>query len=356
MNQQKIGKFIQEKRKEKGLSQLELAEKLGLSNRTISKWENGNSMPDYSIINDLCSELDISINELLSGEELTEENYQKKLEENIVSTIDYNNKKRNKKIRKFIILIVVLLITYLLYKTFITYIYYKDNTVHEDNTFPINQNIENINIENNGKANSSVYYDTFNMYLPDGFEMVTDKAKSNFVIDNCAPYIKGVKDRDTFDAMILICVNPIDITNMERLGIENTIFPWMDTYSLLRKYNIHDSVDLIKFYENNYTFKQTLFTSSDDIKINYIARNYATLTLSAYNSFYYLNNDLRGYSIEYNKSKGKSYFNHTVLTFPAPAGVLGESKYEISFANGQEEYFNHDNSFEIISSISKNKE
>ena len=105
MNQQKIGKFIQEKRKEKELSQLELAEKLGVSNRTISKWENGNSMPDYSIINDLCKELDISINELLSGENLTEENYQKKLEENIVSTIDYNNKKRNKKIKKFIIFI-----------------------------------------------------------------------------------------------------------------------------------------------------------------------------------------------------------------------------------------------------------
>ena len=353
MNQQKIGKFIQEKRREKGLSQLELAEKLGVSNRTISKWENGNSMPDYSFINDLCMELDISINELLSGENLSEENYQKKLEENIVSTIDYNNKKRNKKIRKFIIIIIVLLLFYILYKIFITYIYYKDNTQHEDNTFPINQNIENINIENNGKSNTQVYYDMLNMYIPDDFEMITDKAKSNFVIDNCVPYVKGLKDRDNFDAMILICVNPIDITNMEKLGINSTIFPWLDTYSLLRKYNINDSVDLIKFYEKNYNFKQNLFTSSDDIKMNYIAREYVTLILPAYDTFYYLNNDLRGFSIEYYKNKGKSYFNHTVLTFPAPAGVLGESKYEISFTNGQEEYFNHDNSFEIINSISR---
>ena len=80
MNQQKVGKFIQERRKEKGLTQLELAEKLGVSNRTISKWETGRSLPDYSMFNDLCSELDISINELLSGEKLTKENYQKKLE------------------------------------------------------------------------------------------------------------------------------------------------------------------------------------------------------------------------------------------------------------------------------------
>ena len=202
-------------------------------------------------------------------------------------------------------------------------------------------------------SNAQVYYDVLNMYIPDEFEMVTDKAKSNFVMDYCVPYIKGLKNRDTFDAMILICVNPIDITNMEDLGIRNTIFPWMDTYSLLRKYNVHDSVDLIKFYQDHYDFKQNLFTSSDDIKINYIARNYVTLTLGAYDTFYYLDNDLRGYSIEYFKDKGKSYFNQTVLIYPAPDGVMGETKYGITFSNGQEEYFNNDNSFEIISSISK---
>ena len=121
MNQEKIGKFIQELRKEKGLTQVELAEKLGVSNRTVSKWENGNNLPDYSMFNILCEELNISINELLSGEKLTKENYQKKLEENFVSTIDYNNKKRNKKIKRFIGLIIFILIIYFLYKAFIVY-------------------------------------------------------------------------------------------------------------------------------------------------------------------------------------------------------------------------------------------
>ena len=233
MNQQKIGKFISERRKIKNLTQMELAEKLGVSNRTISKWENGNSLPDYSIIHELCETLDISINELLSGEELTEENYQKKLEENIVSTIDYNNKKRNKRIRKSIIFIVVIILTYILYKAFIAYVYYADHTIHEDNTFPINKNIETLHIENNGKANK-VFDDDLNIYIPEGFELVTDRAKSNFVTPDCEPYIKGLKDKDTFDAMILICHNSIDISNMEKLGISNTIFPWMDTYSLLK--------------------------------------------------------------------------------------------------------------------------
>ncbi len=350
MNQQKIGKFIQEKRKEKNLSQLELAEKLGVSNRTISKWENGNSMPDYSIINGLCKELDISINELLSGEELTEENYQKKLEENIVSTIDYNNKKRNKRIRRFILFILFIVIIYVLYKAFITYIYYKDRVVHEDNSFPINQNIETVSIQNNKLANTVVLNDSLNMYIPDGFELVTDKAKSNFVMDDCEPYIKGLKDKENFDAMILVCYRTIDIGNMEKLGIRTTVFPWLDPYSLLQKYNIHDTIDMIKFYEEHYDFKQNLFTNSDDIKMNYIARTYTTMNLPSYDNFYYLEDDLRGYTVEYERGK-KSFSQQTELVYNT--ALYGETKYGVSFLNNKEEYFNHDNSFEIINSISK---
>ena len=351
MNQQKIGKFIQEKRKEKELNQLELAEKLGVSNRTISKWENGNSMPDYSIINDLCRELDISINELLSGENLTAENYQKKLEENIVGTIDYNNKKRNKKIKKFIIFIIILLFIYLLYKIFITCFYYKDYMVHEDNSFPYNKNIKTVEIKDNDMANTSALDDTLNIYIPEGFELVTDRAKSGYVVSNCEPYVKGLKDKNTFEAMIFICNSsiPIDIGNMEHVGINSTVFPWMDVYSILEKYDIHDSVDMIKYYEKNYDYKQNIFTSSDRIKMNYIARNYVTFTIPSYDTFYYLDKDLRGYSIEYDRED--KYFQQAHISYRS--GIVGETVYGVSFHNGTEKYFNHDNSFEIISSISR---
>lgn len=352
MNQKKIGKFIQERRKLKELTQVELAEKLGVSNRTISSWENGNSLPDYSMFQDLCNELDISINELLSGEKLTEENYQKKLEENFVSTIDYNNKKRNKKIKKCIIFIVILLILYLLYKSFIAYFYYKDYTNHEDNSFPYNKNIKTIEIDNNGKANISVLRDELNIYIPDDFELITDKAKSNFVMDNCEPYIKGLQDNNNFDAMILICNNrrAFDIGNLDYHGINNTIFPWMNIYRLFEKYNIHDSIDLIKYYENHYQFRQNIFTSSDDIKINYIARTYSNFTIPSYDTFYYLKKGLRGYTVETLK-RDNHYFQDTVLTYKD--GMYSENSYGISFLNNKEEYFNHDNSFEIISSISR---
>lgn len=84
MNQEKIGKFIYECRKKKKLTQEQLAEKLGVTSKSISRWENGNTMPDYSLLKDLCNELDISINELLSGEEIKESEYMMKAEENFI--------------------------------------------------------------------------------------------------------------------------------------------------------------------------------------------------------------------------------------------------------------------------------
>ena len=70
MDQVKIGNFIAEKRKEKNLTQEQLAEKIGVSNKTVSKWECGRCMPDYSMIEGLCKELDISISELINGHEI----------------------------------------------------------------------------------------------------------------------------------------------------------------------------------------------------------------------------------------------------------------------------------------------
>ncbi len=93
MNQEKIGKFIANCRKQKNMTQQELAEKLGVSDRTIGNWENGRNMPDLSLFKPLCNELNISLNDLMSGEKVKEKEYQDKLEENIINTINYSNKK-----------------------------------------------------------------------------------------------------------------------------------------------------------------------------------------------------------------------------------------------------------------------
>ena len=106
MNQEKIGKFIAKKRKEKKLTQNELAEKLGVTDRSISNWENGKNMPDLSLFKPLCDILEISINELLSGEKIDNKDYANKFEENIINTIDYVDKKnnRNNDVRNLILL------------------------------------------------------------------------------------------------------------------------------------------------------------------------------------------------------------------------------------------------------------
>lgn len=93
MNQEKIGKFIAECRKKQNMTQQELSEKLGVSDRTIGNWENGRNMPDLALFKPLCKELNISLNDLMSGEKVKEKEYQDKLEENIINTIEYTNKK-----------------------------------------------------------------------------------------------------------------------------------------------------------------------------------------------------------------------------------------------------------------------
>ena len=85
MDQIKIGKFISECRKKENLTQAQLAEKLNITDRAVSKWENGKAMPDSSIMLDLCSFLNISVNELLRGEEINMENNNKQNEELLLS-------------------------------------------------------------------------------------------------------------------------------------------------------------------------------------------------------------------------------------------------------------------------------
>ena len=85
MDQIKIGKFIASCRKEQGMTQAVLAEKLGISDRAVSKWETGKSMPDAGIMLELCNLLKINVNELLSGERIMAETYDKRAEENLLA-------------------------------------------------------------------------------------------------------------------------------------------------------------------------------------------------------------------------------------------------------------------------------
>lgn len=175
MNQEKIGMFIAECRKRKNLTQEELASIIGVSNRTISKWENGNCMPDYSVLPLLSKTLDITINELLSGEKLNEENYQPKLEENLILNMA-ELKKRTKKTVSFIMKIMILfllllLLTIILEKITNDYSYHKTYLSNENLNIKLCKENNNINITIESKDNKPIL-----------IEEIFDTKKMNYIV------------------------------------------------------------------------------------------------------------------------------------------------------------------------------
>lgn len=117
MDQIKIGKFIAALRKEQNMTQRELADLLGITDRAVSKWENGRGLPELSLLKPLCDILSVSINELLSGERIEQELLNEKAEETIINTLKYSKKSINKakkvsySILAAIVAIVLLLVT-----------------------------------------------------------------------------------------------------------------------------------------------------------------------------------------------------------------------------------------------------
>ena len=145
MDQIKIGKFIANCRKENNLTQMQLAEKLNITDRAISKWENGKGKPDSSIMIDLCNELKISVNELLSGEKMEE--YNKKAEENLFELYK-SNEKKNKIINSVVIIAIILIIISVIELSFVIIQLKKfqlETTLNQaQNTYELNIRVNNL--------------------------------------------------------------------------------------------------------------------------------------------------------------------------------------------------------------------
>lgn len=108
MNQEKIGTFIADARKEQGLSQKDLADAIGVTDKAVSKWECGKSMPEISKMETLCEVLHVNINELLSGERLSEAAYPQKAEENMINLIHESESQASQTNSVSIIIMIVL--------------------------------------------------------------------------------------------------------------------------------------------------------------------------------------------------------------------------------------------------------
>jgi len=115
MNTNKIGNFITKLRKEKNLTQIELANKLNVSDKAVSRWETGKNLPDVSILENLARELSVSVSELLLGEKIEDKDFKEKSEYNTINTLNYTKEKLEKKNKN--IFVVMILLVFLIFVT-----------------------------------------------------------------------------------------------------------------------------------------------------------------------------------------------------------------------------------------------
>ena len=160
----KIGKYIAFKRKEQGLTQKQLAEKLNMSDKSVSKWERGICLPDVSVYLELCKILDISINEFLAGEDIPKETIEQKAEENIIQ-ITKDNKNKQKYLKKIIKLLIVMLVVFI----FITSIFiYKKLTQPQNYIEPYlekSTEMQTANMLSSHPGNILLFHYNSKMYL-----------------------------------------------------------------------------------------------------------------------------------------------------------------------------------------------
>ncbi len=101
MNQEKIGKFIADLRKKQNLTQEQLAEKLGVTDKSVSRWENGKCLPDVSLYKDLCNILGITLNEFFSGEKIKDENFKEQADNNLFNALENSSFTLKEKIKYY---------------------------------------------------------------------------------------------------------------------------------------------------------------------------------------------------------------------------------------------------------------
>lgn len=242
MDQEKVGNFIAQCRKEKNLTQSQLAEKLNMSNKSISKWETGRGMPDSSIMLDLCDYLGITVNELLSGEHLEGEQYQKKADENIISFAREaeDNRRKIKRIIIIAIFVLVALIIFIIGKCI--WYYAEFDLKYDERVIKCEINDDSIKCEVKGLSIVNLDYEQVNLdnetlIFFTGKIYLQNKTRSHF---------------ETWNSMAeLASGEQASFSTIEMLDISE---------------NLHESKDKIKVYYTNISLKKIRNANQDELQ------------------------------------------------------------------------------------------
>lgn len=316
MNQIKIGKFIAKCRKEKELTQQELADKLGVTDKAISKWENGRCLMDISLLKPLSECLDISVIELINGEKILSEDVSVKSSEAVEKTIIYA-KRKIKKSRIRIISVVSLICIFLIFLS------YKGSLLYFYNV--PRSNIDEIVDDLKFKDTMTIYKKT----IDEDEYFITDEFKirnvfSNFEeverVNEMWPYQFILKDSN--DKTIgSITFGPPYNSLVEIFGSEDTVimggmdqntwpidigqFDSADRKDFLLQNDINDDIDFLKYIGENCYIKNNIFTSPKIMKKNYAINLFTSIAIPDVDSLTLINGDYDGYiyNLEVNNKK-----------------------------------------------------
>jgi len=294
----KIGKIISEARKRKGFTQKELANKLHISDKAISKWERGIGSPDISFIIPLSQILDISLYELLSGEK-------EEVEETIKNTLRYSSKeikRKNKqhKQKTFIITTIIVLLFFVFgYKVF-NLIFYNTNGINKEEYLNLIEGYQVKDVEeiNTNRLDDSLYISYKGVKIKnlfDGFECSEENGFIRYYNKEENKYLSfGTTERY------------VDYLDKEKdvFGINSVAFDSIAKTNMLS--SIETDLELFKYFYENRNKSVNIFSSINEIKNNYYIKYISYIMLPSIEYITELRGDLDGYILNLNEDFNKN--------------------------------------------------
>lgn len=300
MNQEKIGKFIQESRKKKELTQEQLAEKLGITKNAVSKWERGLSLMDMSLLKPLSEILDVSIIEIINGEKIEDKELTKKSEEAIEKTIKHSKLKINKTKKKLlilasIILLIMSIVVHFSYKMQVLMLY---NVEKKDSEY-IEDLLEGLN--NQREITISPKYLDMGEYLEwqgikirNDFEGMTIRAMGT---DQILYEVKSSdKTKRKYFYMYRGSTYLEEIEDYFEAGWANVKLKDIKKFCLEKE--IYDDIDFINYVKDRYYAENTLLTSTKQMRENYIINLFVSYYLQPVKRTTILKGTYNGYMFE----------------------------------------------------------
>lgn len=306
MNQEKIGKFISELRKEKNLTQEELASKLGITKNAVSKWERGLSMMDVSLLKPVCDILEISIVELLNGERIKQDDLKIKTDDTLKNTIEYSNKQiKNSRIKSIILTSLVIAIMCVgLFFGYKLVLLNKYTLKKPDNVEEIVKGLKNqkeIKIYKRTLSNDE-YFEIENLKIRNDFK---DFELSNTVGENMAIRTYTYKNSNSGITISigddsLALNNTFGAEEVTFFGDENSkidpdAFNSADRKFFLLKNDINNEIDFYKYVAENYYKNNNIFMDKRTMMENYAFNLFTSISVPKVDEFIIIKGDYQGY-------------------------------------------------------------